>query len=125
MTKRDLSKLEALLDDPNIKGKKLIRQLIWLNTVKPKCKIGECYEITDPSRRIYGVQIKNFHAQVVDINYNYQEKYIQYEMSLKVINSDKEYNTDAYVLEAEIGKKVKDNVTVINGKDTWEDCISI
>ena len=126
MKKADLKKLQEMMNDPTVKGKKLIDRVIWLNTIEPKFKVGEYYEVTDPGHRIYGVPVRNFHAEIKDIRYFHLDKVIQYTLVSKVKVGDKETEVTVYKDEQYLGtcRKVEDNINIIDG-DTKQPIESI
>lgn len=129
MNKRDIKILERMIADPDIKGKGSLRKVLWLNTVKPKYKVGDCYKVTDPGHRVYGVPIKDFRAKVERIEYRWdvsvQYGRVVYVMTAHVVNGDKEMDANIYMAEYSIGRKVKDNVNVIEGKDKYPESIDV
>ena len=116
MTKNELKVLEKLVKEPGLKGQKFLDYFIWMNTVKPKCKIGDCYEVTEYSHRIYGVQVIRFHGRISEIKMYPSEKTIGYVLTAMVKNGDKEKEFTLYAKERDLRVKVKDNLNVILGK---------
>ncbi len=125
MKKKELEVLESMLQDPDVKGRKLIERVIWLNTVAPKYKIGECFEVTDPGHKVYGVPVKRFRARVTNIlTSQLFGKVYRYELSAHVRCGNKELDTEIFLDENDIGKRVSDNLNVLYG-DENEPCDSI
>lgn len=118
MTKKELDVLESMLHDPDVKGHKYIRRIIWLNTTFPKYEIGECFEVTDPGHRVYGVSVNRFRARVTKIMTNqlFGNVY-RYELVAHVRCGSKELDTKIYKNENDIGRKVSDNLNVIHGDE--------
>lgn len=117
MKKSQLNALNKMMEDPDVKGKKLIDRVIWLNTVKPKYKVGDCYEVTDPGHRIYDVPVRNFKARIEEVQKWSADKLIQYKLVAHVKSGSKEGDFTIHVLEGGIGKKVKGNNNVVAGDE--------
>lgn len=120
MKKSEIKKLEELLNREDVKGKYLIKEFIWRNTVKPKFEKDEKVLFTDLRRKIYGVTIKDFVGIIIKRRYNYDyenpiKSYLTYEIEFE-FNNEK---FKAYVKENEI-KKTK-TTKVDNGKPV-NDC---
>lgn len=127
MKSSDLKVLERLAADPDVKGRKLLRKLIWYNTVQPKYNVGDCYCVTDPAMRIYGVPVKGFHARIAEVKlwHDGQTGTITYRTVAHVVNGDKVKDIDIVVRESMVGQKVDDNMNVINGTDKYAETLSI
>lgn len=126
LTKAEINAIKKILDKKTLRGRKRLEDWLWTNTTDPKYKVGDCFEVTDTSRRIYGVRVVKFHAKVVDIRWLMQDRVITYTLEGVVKNGDKDYTTNFYARENELRVKVKDNVTVINvSKTAPEDMIDI
>ena len=107
LTKAERTALEKLLVEPNFKGKKSLRRILWMNTTKPKYKIGDCYQISDRRTRIFGVQAVDVKAQIVNVGVYFGDNAYRYELTAHFINYDgRETTASFYIYEDEIGKKV-------------------
>ena len=127
MKKSDLKKLEEMRNDPTVKGKKLIDGVIWLNTVKPMFKMGECFEVSDIGHRVYGVPVHNFHAEIKEVSLFWQDKYIQYKLVAHLKVGDKETDTFIYKDERDLMRRRKalDNINIINGDPNKPESIDL
>lgn len=67
MTSEQIKVINELLNDKGVKGKKQLKNFLWLNTSTPEFKIGECFIVSDPGHRVYGYQVKNFKAKVTEV----------------------------------------------------------
>lgn len=116
MTKNQLKVLNELMKDQQFKGKRLLKRIIWLNTVEPKYQIGECYKVTDTSRTILGERVVNFKAKIVEIKtMAYDEEYY-YTLETTVIKGDKNYTTTLFATEHDLGMKAKDSINKFGGE---------
>lgn len=120
MKKSEIKNLEELLNREDVKGKHLLKEFIWRNTVKPKFEKDEKVLFTDLRTKIYGVTIKDFVGTIIKRRYYYDyenpiKSYIIYEIEFE-FNNEK---FKAYVKENEI-KKTK-TTKVDNGKPV-NDC---
>lgn len=91
MTKSELNTLQKLMEKENIKGKKLLDQFIWLNTLKPKYGIGNYYIITDIGHKIYGVPIQNKKGKLIEIKHISSKKnsiFINLSWNLRLLMTD-------------------------------------
>lgn len=117
MTKKQIETLQKMMEQPDTKGKKLLDQVIWLNTVKPKYKVGDFVEVSDPGHYIGGVPVKNFHARVDKVNFVSAYKKIHYETYARAISGNRESQVFIYPEESEITRKVKDDINILGKKD--------
>ena len=67
MKNSQIKVFEELLKDKDFKGKEQLKHLLWLNTVPPKYKEGECFKVTDRARKIYGFPVINFNAKIIRV----------------------------------------------------------
>lgn len=120
MKKSQVKVFEELLQDSNFKGKKQLRHLLWLNTSKPKFEVGDCFEVTDYGHRIYGHQVINFKARVVEVYTWKTDDNWYYKLEMEVICGDKvtisyEHKTESQLIRS---KKCKDNRNVLGETKT-------
>ena len=126
MKKADLKVLETLAKDPEVKGKKLIERVIWLNTTKPKYEVGQLVVFSDRARTINGSKVINWVGRIKEVEPNSAEKFYFYTLDVKYKNKDgvvKE--TFGYGKEFELkSTRKKDDVNYpLNNKS--EDMISV
>ena len=79
MKKSEMKVLQSLLEQDGIKGKKLLRGVLWLNTAKPKFKVGDKVKVTDMAMRICEQRVVNWNAKVTKIFMDWREQTIGYE----------------------------------------------
>lgn len=84
MTAEQVKVFEQLLNDKDFIGKKQLKHLLWANTVKPKFKVGDCFIVSDPGRRVYGYPVKNFKAKVTEIKAWTQNDEWHYTLQMEV-----------------------------------------
>lgn len=59
MTEEQIKTVNNLMVDPEVKGKKWLKHFLWLNTVKPKFKVGDSVELcSDGCCRIWGKPVR-------------------------------------------------------------------
>lgn len=126
MTKSELNTLQKLMEKEDTKGKKLLDQLIWLNTSKPKYTIGNYHIITDIGHRIYGVPLENKKAKLIEIRTISSEKQYLYKFELEFETTDgRHLTTTACVTERYIGRIVRDNHNVVTAQDKHAESIGV
>lgn len=108
MEKEMMEQLKKLLDQPGVRGKKYLRNFIWMNEAEPLYKKGECFEVTDRGHRILGKPVVRFHAKIEEVQFFPGDKIIRYKMVTKVKRGNREFETDLFVPEYSMGKKVED-----------------
>lgn len=115
MKKSQIKVFEELLEDKDFKGKKWLRHLLWLNTVKPKFKEGDCFMVSDSGHRVYGYPVKDFKAKVVDISSMLCNPVWRYGLQAEVECDGKQTTVMIYQDEHELSraKKCKDNKNVL------------
>ncbi len=95
---------EQLLEDETFKGKKQLRHLLWLNTVAPKFKVGDCFEVSESGRKVYGYPIKNFSAKVIRV-YSYTDHETwYYELESEVVCGGKKTTVTVFQPEDKLQK---------------------
>ncbi len=120
MTTKQLELLNELMQDENIKGKKSLDWFIFLNTSEPQFKVGDCFYISDPRKRIYGNEIINMKAKVKRIYHFRGEKKHLYELAVN-INNEKEVIINKEESDLINCKKAKDNVNVLEIKSKYQE----
>lgn len=120
LTKEQVKVFEECLKDPKFKGKKFLKNLLWVNTTEPKYQKGECFRVSDPGHRVYGVPVRNFGAKIVEITSSIREEEYRYELEMLIKCNGKEMTVKAYKYESELIVRADDNVTVIG--DPKNDC---
>lgn len=103
MTKQQLNTLQELMHDDTFNGKDLLGWLIWYNTDKPKYKVGDYVQFSEPHTRIYGKQIINFNAKVVKVKAFTREKVWLYELEFTCkFDGKDDYTTKGYAREGDM-----------------------
>ena len=103
---------EDLLEDDNFIGKKSLTHLLWLNTTKPKYKIGDCFLVTEPHHRVYGHPVKDFRGKITKITtYIHTEEYY-YTFEGVVRCGDKETTVTYHSPESELKVRCEGNITI-------------
>lgn len=124
MNTKQIKVFEELLANPEFKGKDQLKHLLWLNTSDPKYKKGECFKVTDRSRRIYGFPIVNFNAKIVRIFSWKDEEEHYYELEIECDFNGKGYTTKIARSESELKERCEDNKNFL-GEAKSERCDSI
>lgn len=112
MTPTQIKTLNQLLEDPSFKGKKQLKYLLWMNTSKPRFKIGDCFKITEHGRTIYGYPVRDFKAKITEVKpYGLMVHEYQYTLQMEITCGDKHYVANSYIPEKVMGsfQKCKDN----------------
>lgn len=65
--KEKIELLESLLEDKNIKGKSLLRKVLWVNTAIPQFKVGDKVLFNEPQKSIYGNRCIGWKGVVVEV----------------------------------------------------------
>lgn len=126
LTKAERTALEKLLADENFKGKKWLRFMIWLNSTKPKYKKGECFKVTQPDHRFFGVQAINVNAKIVEVKSFMGEQEYIYTLEAHIVNKDgRELTANLYAPERLLQMKVKNNENRIDGTSRFAESIDV
>ena len=87
MNKTDLNVLKKLAKDPEVKGKKLLDRVIWLNTTTPKYEVGKLVKVSDPARTICGSKVIDWIGTIEEV-YTIRDVYeYLYRVKVKYVNS--------------------------------------
>ena len=113
MKKSEIKMLQALLEQEDFKGKKLLERVIWLNTTSAKYKVGDFVKFTDIGHSVYGVPVKDFKGRVKEVMSNSRARTYAYELEIDVTTGDNYLTTNCYILESSISGKVRSNKNVI------------
>ena len=116
MTPTQIKTLNQLLEDKSFKGKKQLKYLLWLNTSKPKFKIGDCFLVTDYGRRIYGHPVRDFKAMITEVKpYGLMQEEWMYTLSMDVKCGNEFYTTTIYFPEKKLSlfQKCRGNRTIL------------
>lgn len=128
LTTRQLRVLEELMDNPNVKFKKSLKQVIWGNTNPPKFKVGQYFIVSDPGHRVFGNPVKDFKAKIVKINGFYGQLYWGYELEAEVICEGKVHIATIHCREhdLEIAKRCRSNTNVLKKmKSKYEESMDV
>lgn len=128
MKKSEIKMLEALCAQEGIKGKKLIKGVLWLNTVKPKYKEGDKVKVTHRGMRICGERVIEWNAVVTKVNYFWADKLVTYQTEVTYTLDGVEEKTMVCALETDLkrsrssnsGKRFKRS-----GKDFIKECLEV
>jgi len=117
MNKQQVKVFEELLGDPNFMGKKQLRHLLWLNTVKPKFKVGQFVTVTNYSHRICGHQVIDFRAKVVKHNAFINTNEWHYELEMEITCNGKTQTIKEYASESDLKGGVRNNKNLLISKN--------
>lgn len=117
LTKGQINTFNKLLEDPDFKGKKQLRHLLWLNTTKPKFAVGDCFFVTDPGHRLFGYPIRDFKAKIVEIKSWINEEEWFYSLEIEAECNGQTITAHCGKRECELlrSKKAKDNKNILGG----------
>lgn len=115
LTKGQINTFNKLLEDPDFKGKKQLRHLLWLNTTKPKFAVGDCFFVTDPGHRLFGFPVKDFKAKIVEIKSWMNTNEWFYSLEMEAEYNGKTITAHCGKMESELFqcKKAKDNKNIL------------
>lgn len=117
MTKEQKEALTKLLSDEGIKGKELIKRVLWLNDSSPKFNVGDCYKVTDRGHRLYGNEIVNFNGKIVEITRSkFANEFVYKFEVIAKLNEEKECVSSSFIRESVIGEKADDNINYVEDK---------
>lgn len=103
MKEKYLEVLNEMLNDEEVKGKRRIEDLIWLNTVKPKFNVRDKVRFSSRGAYICDVPIHDFHGVITEIRKFPMDKLIQYKIWFKYIGkSGVVKETDAVSVEEDM-----------------------
>ena len=126
MNKKQIKVFEELLADPNFAGKKSLRHLLWLNTVKPKYDIGKFVKVTNYAHRIYGHQVIDFKAKVIKHNSYIHDNEWHYELEMEVTCNGKTKTFSEFAPESGLKGGARNNKNVLSSKKSEaEDDLSV
>lgn len=120
MTNEQIKVFNDLLASDNFKGKAQLSHLLWLNTSKPKFKVGDCFVISDGGQYVYGYPVKGFKAQINRVySWKDQEEW-QYELIMSVVCGDKSVEATTYKSENELirAEQCADNKNILGEAKT-------
>lgn len=106
LTKKQLNTLNEMLNDTDIAGKKLIKKIIWINTVETKYKVGDKVIFGDHrlGLRVYGTRVIDFVGTITEIKFSLidNDKTILYRIEYKLSNGE---TKKIWVEDFEISRK--------------------
>lgn len=112
MKKSEMKVLQNLLEQEGVKGKKLLRGVLWLNTAKPKFKVGDKVKVTDRAMRICEQRVVDWNAKVTKIYMDWREESIGYETEVMYTVNGISKTTTVYSRE----EKLKRSRSADSGK---------
>lgn len=115
MKKEDIEVFNRLLEDDTFKGKQQLKHLLWLNTVKPQFKVGDCFIVTDGGHSIFGKPVKDFKAKVVKIaSFPSQEEWY-YHLVIEAEKKGKKIESYVYKYEFDLkqAERADDNINIL------------
>lgn len=119
LTKGEVNTLNRLLEKDGIRGKKLLKWVLWANQYEPKYKLGDRVLVTDRRHIVGGKRVVDFNGVVTDVAFRRDLVdgigYVQYEVTVNVILADSGVHKDikVYALENSGNLKKTNNVKPI------------
>jgi hypothetical protein len=113
MKKSQIKMLQEMLKDKDIKGKKQLERVLWLNTSTPKYKVGQCVKVTDYGHSVYGHRVIDFKAKIVSIRADGWNNQYLYEMEMDITCGDKHTTVMQYSSESVLKGGVRNNLNVL------------
>lgn len=113
MNKKQAKVFEQLLNDKDFKGKEQLEHLLWLNTSKPKYKVGDCVWVTNRLRKLYGQEVADFKGRVAEVYSFDNSNEWHYRVEMIVLVDDKQTVVNEYALESDIESGAFGNINII------------
>lgn len=113
MKQSQIKVFKELLADKDFLGKDQLRHLLWLNTNKPMYKVGECFKVTDYSRRIFGHQVVNFKAKIVSVHVWKTTDEFYYNLEMICECNGKQTTATQSVAESNLRERCEDNINIL------------
>lgn len=115
MKKSQIKVFEELLQDESFKGKQQLKHLLWMNTIKPKFKKGDCFEVSDRGYRVFGHPVIDFKAKIDKITSWKDKEEWYYHLTMNIVCGDKTEQVSVYKYESELlrAKQCTDNVNIL------------
>lgn len=109
LTQEELTLLKELSTRKGIRGQRLLKNVVWLNTVESKFKVGDFVKFSNEIYSIKGNKVINFSGKITMIEYQLLNKSICYTIQSRVITlnenqneNDKIENYTSHVYEEDI-----------------------
>ena len=115
MTNEQIKVFNDLLSDDTFKGKQQLKHLLWLNTCKPKFKVGDCFVVSDRGCKVFGYPVIDFKAKIDKVTAWKDKEEWYYHLTMNVICGDKELEVSVYKYENELlsSEQCTDNKNII------------
>ena len=102
MNKKQVKVFEQLLNDKDFKGKKELEHLLWLNTSKPKYKVGDYVWVTNRLRKLYGQEVADFKGRIAEVySFDHSNEW-HYRVEMVVLIENERTVVNEYALESDI-----------------------
>ena len=102
MTNEQIKVFEELLADETFKGKQQLNHLLWLNTNKPKFKVGDCFVVSDRGVKVFGYPVIYFKAKIDKVTAWKDKEEWYYHLTMDVVCGDKSLEVSVYKYENEL-----------------------
>lgn len=118
MTNEQIKVFNELLADDTFKGKPQLKHLLWLNTNKPKYKVGDCFVISDRGVKVFGYPVIDFKAKIDKVTAWKDKEEWYYHLTMYVVCGDKTLEVSAYKYENELlrAEQCSDNKNILGDK---------
>ena len=126
MKKSQIKVFEELLADESFKGKQQLKHLLWMNTIKPKFKVGDCFVVSDRGVKVFGYPVIDFKAKIDKVTAWKDKEEWYYHLTMNVICGEKSLEVSAYKYESELlrSKQCADNNNILGeSKDPYSTSI--
>lgn len=118
LTQQEVDFLQELYYGKDFQNKGLLREFIICNTYEPQYKKGDYVKVTNRQTMVYGLQVKEFNAKVIDsaiVAKHKEREYVRYSLIAKINNREGILLSATHYLN---GKQDKDNyITGISDTD--------
>lgn len=122
LTENEKRAFQTLIESPNIgKGfKSRLSFMLWAKTVTPKYKVGECFLVSDPKRKIYGERVIHFRGRIKEVRIGQMgSKTILYVFDVVCLANGTTHTAELYVSEDELNENLRcdGNVNMLINED--------
>lgn len=128
MKKSQIKVFEELLQDESFKGKQQLKHLLWMNTIKPKFKAGDCFVVSDRGVKVFGYPVIDFKAKIDKVTAWKDKEEWYYHLTMNVVCGEKSLEVSVYKYESELLRSTQctDNNNILGeAKDPYSTSIDV
>lgn len=116
MTQEQIKVFKELVNDVNFKGRDALDYLLWRNTTQAQFKKGQCFIVSDSSRKILSKPARNFKAKIIKVYSHRNIKEWRYDLEAEVTRGDRSIISTFHYTETELqtAQECKDNINILS-----------